>query len=364
MRDDEFDGTWEEMDGEEFLRRHSSGPKVNDLPPLTIKEWRERKLPPLDLLLGHWMSTSVRVLLAADTGLGKTNFCMALAAHAAAGKDFLHWRAHRPARVLYIDGEMSRRLYGHRIDDAERRLGCDPGDNLMCMSSEDIENFPPLNTPEGLAFLEEYIERVEERIGARLDFIFFDNVMALIQGDQKDEVGWTAVLPLINRLTKRRIGQLWVNHTGHNATRGYGSKTKEWRMDTVIHLTAAERADADICFQMEFRKARERTPASRADFEDVTIALVDDKWIGTIDEVNRGKPSDKEASTLEAFDDLVKDHKTVQRPDGQWAIKRDDWERECVRRGIVDRANQFRNLKSRLVHKKIIQCDGEWSWRT
>jgi RecA-family ATPase len=101
MKDDEFDGLWEELDGEEFLRKHSSGPKVGDLPPLTFKEWRERKLPPLDMLLGHFMSTTSRILLAADTGLGKTNFCMALAAHAAAGKDFLHWRASTGQGALY-----------------------------------------------------------------------------------------------------------------------------------------------------------------------------------------------------------------------------------------------------------------------
>jgi hypothetical protein len=357
MSDDEFDGTWEELDGEEFLRRHSSGPKVDDLPPLTPEEWRGRTLPPRDKLLGEWMSTTSRILLTADTGLGKTNFCMAIAAHAAVGQDFLHWRARRPAKVLYIDGEMSRRLFQCRIDDVVRRLGESP-DNLFCLSNEDVENFPPLNTPEGLAFLEGFIEKL-----GGVDFIFFDNVMALIQGDQKDELGWTAVLPLINRLTKRGIGQLWVHHTGHDASRGYGTKTREWRMDTVIHLTAVERADADICFQFEFRKARERTPASRTDFQDVMVALVEDKWIGTVG-VSREKPSPLETSMLKAFDDLVRDNKAVQRSDGQWAVKHDDWKNECSRRSITESDARFRSGKSRLVQKNFIECDGDWAWRT
>jgi hypothetical protein len=222
---------------------------------------------------------------------------------------------------------------------------------------EDLKNFPPLNTPEGMAYLNALLDRIG---GA--DFIVFDNVMALIQGDQKDELGWTQVLPLINALTERRIGQLWIHHTGHDASRGYGTKTREWRMDTVIHLTAVERADSDICFQLEFRKARERTPENRADYQDVTIALANDEWASEIG-ISRDKPKGKELGVLEAFDNLKKDGKAVLR-EGQWAIKADDWQRECDRCGITNTKNEFRTYKSRLVTKRIIRCDGDWSWRT
>jgi hypothetical protein len=36
-------------------------------------------------------------------------------------------------------------------------------------------------------------------------------------------------------------GQLWVHQTGHDETKGYGTKTRQWQMDVVIHLTG-ERA--------------------------------------------------------------------------------------------------------------------------
>src|SRR6516164_6665646 len=79
------------------------------LPPLTIAEWKGREdLAEPDFLLGHFLTTTSRVLLTATTGLGKTNFCMAVAIRIAAKLGFLHWRARRRARVLYIDGEMSR----------------------------------------------------------------------------------------------------------------------------------------------------------------------------------------------------------------------------------------------------------------
>src|SRR5262249_26010862 len=84
---------------------------------LTLAQWAERELPEPDFLMGSWLHTASRVLLYADTGLGKTIWAMALGMHASAGKRFLHWHAHRPCKVLYVDGEMSRRLYKRRLID-------------------------------------------------------------------------------------------------------------------------------------------------------------------------------------------------------------------------------------------------------
>ena len=56
----------------------------------------------------------------------------------------------------------------------------------------------------------------------------------------------------------------------------------EWRdriraADVVIHLTR-RRADTDVSFKLEFRKARERRPDNREDFQPVNIFWVDDSW--------------------------------------------------------------------------------------
>jgi hypothetical protein len=61
--------------------------------------------------------------------------------------------------------------------------------------------------------------------------------------------------------------------------KSYGSKAREWQMDTVI-LMKRESANeaADIQFSIEFTKARERTPRNRSDFDEVTISLRDDRW--------------------------------------------------------------------------------------
>ena len=52
---------------------------------LTLDQWRTRDLPPLDHLLGSVFHTTARILLAAATGLGKTNLSLALGMRIAAG---------------------------------------------------------------------------------------------------------------------------------------------------------------------------------------------------------------------------------------------------------------------------------------
>src|SRR5262249_20125089 len=146
-------------------------------------------------------------------------------------------------------------------------------EGMHVLSHEDVDGFAPLNTREGQALVECQIERI-----GTLDLIMFDNVMCLISGDQKDEEGWRQVLPWVRSLTRRGIGQVWLHHTGHDETRSYGTKTREWQMDTVIHLEEVKRPDTDVSFLLTFRKARERTPDNRAAFADSKVALVDDHW--------------------------------------------------------------------------------------
>ena len=95
----------------------------------------------------------------------------------------MHWPASRPFRVLYVDGEMSRRVMKERLADAVKRLGQKPaGMHLLCHEDVPDGGWHPLNTPEGQTL----IEKIIVSIGG-IDLIIFDNIMALIEGDQKDE---------------------------------------------------------------------------------------------------------------------------------------------------------------------------------
>jgi hypothetical protein len=243
--------------------------------PLTPAAWKARDLPEQDRLMGDLLTTTSRVMLAADTGLGKTLFTVALAVAMRLGRDFLHWKAHREARIMFVDGEMPRELMKERIIDAFRQAGVEPvADGMFFVSREDFEDMPPLDSEDGQTWLLALVEKV-----GGVDFIVFDNLMSLCVGDLRDEESWKSLKPLVAELTKRRIGQLWVHHTGHDKSRPYGSKTFQWMLDAVIVGEAVEEDDAaDVTFKLTFQKSRRRTPANRADFEPVKVTLAEDQW--------------------------------------------------------------------------------------
>ncbi|MFT8247282.1 AAA family ATPase, partial [Roseomonas sp. BN140053] len=224
-----------------------------------------------------------RMFIGGPTGLGKTHLGFALAAGMASGRGFLHWKAARRCRVLYIDGEMSRDLVQERLRDLARRMTGADLSGLFVLCAEDCEDlakrFPqlgflePLNTDGGQAFILKLIEML-----GGVDAVFFDNRMSLLCGDMKEEEPWTKTMPLVKELTRKRIAQIWLDHTGHNTGQLYGTKTKEWQFDAVGLLTKLERTAADIAFTLEWTKARRRKPSNRADFETVTLTMTDDAW--------------------------------------------------------------------------------------
>ena len=258
---------------------------------LSIEAWADRDLPAPERLLGDLVTRNTRMFIVGATGLGKTMLGLALAHGMATGAGFLHWRSIRPARVLYLDGEMASELIKLRSLDVVRRSDKQLAPGMLSIYSRDFEGqiearfpnigtMPPLNTPAGHRFVFSLIEAIG---GA--DAVFFDNLMSLTDGDQKEETTWSGVLPLIAALSAKRIGQVWFDHTGHDRTRQYGASAKAWRMDSVgvmTPITEDSRGRADVAFALSFDaphgKSRRRTPDNRRDFQACTIRLAGDRW--------------------------------------------------------------------------------------
>jgi AAA domain len=263
---------------------------------LTPQQWMDRDIELPDTLLGDLFSTTSRILFSADTGLGKTMLGMAWAFALGLGQHFLHWRSIRKTRVLYIDGKMPRDLMQERIELACEWFDVDPPKNgLKFLSREDYEDMEPLDTEDGQKWLDRFIERE-----GPFNFIIFDNIMSLCSAIMKEEESWQSLKPYALSLTKRHIGQLWLHHTGHDKSRAYGTKTREWQMDTVM---VGEVVDQDhVSFNLNFTKARRREPSNGGDFRNEHIELRDGQWVHRAPEIAAtGRPNKSEEIALKAL---------------------------------------------------------------
>ncbi len=333
----------------EWPRQHpESGEPVPELQAsLSSETWITRDTPPPDRLLGELITTTTRAFFVGRTGLGKTMFGFGMAYGIATGSGFLHWRSERPGRALVIDGEMPAELIRTRAVDAARRGGTPPPRKLFIYSRDTEEDFcrlfpdlgrmPPLNMEEGQNWMLALIAAL-----GGVDVVIFDNVMSLVTGDQKDELAWSGTLPLVTRLTTKRIAQIWLDHTGHNTDRQYGSSTKSWRFDLLGMMTAVpddQRQGAEIAFNLSFDypgKARRRTPENRADFEPCIIRLKDDRWTSEIATAERRK---KVSPKAKLFHDAMMDAlaRGLDCP-APGRITRVAWIAECVRRNLLEPA--------------------------
>jgi hypothetical protein len=272
-------------------------------------------------------------------------------------------RSHYRRRLLYIDGEMAQRLLKRRIAEEAQRSKAKPS-GLYVLNTGDIEDFRPLDDARGRLAVDAEIARIG---GA--DFVIFDNIMALLGGDMRDEESWRKTLDWQKSLTRRHIGQLWIHHTGHDETRSYGTKTREWQMDTVIALEEVERPETDVSFQLTFQKARERTPETRTDFVDVLIALINNRWVfETVSDKSGRKPSPLGAQFLKALVNVLAGDDVVTYR-GERAARLDAWRRECVTLGILDpgsKPDSARSLLSKhrreLIQCNLVACHDDMTW--
>ena len=326
-------------------------------PCTALADWLARDLPQPDFICGKWLTTTSRTIVNAETGIGKTLWALELGMCCAAGLRFMHWQATRPIVVLYIDGEMARRVMKKRLADAVDRVGL--RDTLPAtfhlLSHEDVPNWAPLNMPAGQIDIEKQIERI-----GHVDLIVFDNIMSLIIGDQKDEEGWTKAMPWIKSLTRRNIGQIWLHHTGHDTSRGYGTKTREWPMDIVLQFDAVERPETDVSFNLHFAKKRECEPATRDDFRDVKIALVNNQWTwGAVSDVaQRDINSDITRKFYEALC-----HATAhsgRQVNGNPAATIEEWKVQCERMGLIDTQAKAHSARTLLARHRLALVTANW----
>jgi hypothetical protein len=89
----------------------------------------------------------------------------------------------------------------------------------------------------------------------------------------KEEEPWQLTLPLVLGITALGKAQIWLDHTGHNSDRQYGTATKAWFFDAVgvmLRPDGEQARERETCFDLTFDpptgEARNRDPERWSDF--------------------------------------------------------------------------------------------------
>jgi hypothetical protein len=363
-------------------------PDADLLAALAVQAWCDLPLPPLRRLLGDVVTEAARVFLVGATGIGKTLFAYAIAAALAAGHRFLHWSCDGPVRVLVIDGEMSARMIKKRAQLIMRHQAHVPPGNLLIYSLQRADEFAarfpqlgkpaPLNTEEGRDWLLRMIALVQP------DVVILDNVMSLIAGVMKEEEPWQQTLPLVLGITELGKAQIWLDHTGWNSDRQYGTSTKGWFFDAIGLLSRPPQDvtvdERETCFDISFDppsgKARNRDPDRWTDFAPHRIRLTDDGWSHElIERDTRGKGKANGAAKVQPgvqlfHDALINALAVASTTPGETTILA--WEGECLRRDLMEpvlkeddhkdrdrKRAAFRKAKSALQAAKMLAINGD-----
>ncbi len=202
-------------------------------------------LPERETILDPILSAKSLALLYGPRGLGKTFLALGIAWAAASGGSFLGWRASRPHRVVYVDGEMA-------AVDMQRRLklfGAPPPTLDFMLADLHPGALPDLARSDGQYSLMEAWGRPE--------LVVLDNLSSLAGFQGGDPDRWSSLQRFL--ILQRRLGRalLLVHHANK---KGFQRGTNR-REDVLDLVMAMHRPDGYVPrdgarFEIHFDKAR------------------------------------------------------------------------------------------------------------
>ncbi len=176
-----------------------------------------------------------------------------------------------------------------------------------------------------------------------------------------DCLGTLSIRSASTSVPARRIGVLWINHTGLDKSRGYGTNTREWQLDTVMVAEKVDDPDADIAMRLSFPKARERQRETRDDYEPIVLRLKDDAW--TSEGAATKSKQKQEDYALELLRNAINEHgeKVPGLPASVRGVSTELWKKYCetYNLSVSDKASSrdraFDRARKMFLDKKIIR---------
>jgi len=228
--------------------------KTKALEAICVYELARRQFRLRESILSPWLCVQDLTMVFAGRGIGKTHFALGVAIAVATGGSFLDWKADKPRKVLYLDGEMSGTSMQGRI---ALHLGdTAPAEDYLRVFTPDLMEdnshlMPDLATSDGQLEIGGLIHQDTE-------LIIVDNLSCWCRtGRENDSESWHPIAEWI--LSLRRMGKavLLVHHAGKGGLQR-GTSKKEDLLDAVIGLSRPEDYEArqGARFVVEFTKGR------------------------------------------------------------------------------------------------------------
>ncbi|UVF18840.1 AAA family ATPase [Microvirga terrae] len=229
-------------------------PGVPNFETITLGELVRLKLPERQQIIAPIIPVQGLAMLYAARGIGKTHVALGLSYAVSCGGAFLRWQAHKPRRVLYLDGEMPAQALQER---ARQIIAASPHQpptedyfRLLSMDRQSLGLSLNLAKPEHQAALEPHLIGVE--------LVVIDNISTLVSGGRENDAdSWDAMQAWLLQLRRQGISVLLIHHAGRGEN-ARGTSKREDVLDTVIQLKRPEDYDPEegARFEVHLTKAR------------------------------------------------------------------------------------------------------------
>jgi hypothetical protein len=238
---------------------------------LNAEQLLRAEFPARSLMLAPWLPDKGLAMIYSPRGVGKTWIALSIAHAIASGGELLCWRAPRPRRVLYFDGEMPVTTLQERYAAVVAGSMTDTARENFRLVAADYQpdGLPDLADAEAQRFYDSAIEDGE--------LIIVDNLSTVARGlreNEADSFGPVQTWMLAQRAAGRSV--LVIHHAGKSGGQR-GTSRKEDTLDTVISLSRppgyAENEGAR--FEIRFTKARGFFGRDAEPFE---ARFFDGKW--------------------------------------------------------------------------------------
>lgn len=252
-----------------------------ELETITLGGLMDAPMTPREWLLEPWLREQESALIWAAPGVGKTMLTLSLALAVAGGGEILGWKAPKPRKVLFIDGEMP-------LDDLQGRLtylaraveGLDveaARQNLVILARHQQRHDTPFPDFGDDAQFDDIIELI---LSYGPDLVVLDNLSTLATfGDENAAADAQKVVKLLARLKQAKVGVIVVHHSGKAGKSFRGSSMLATTFEVILGLTK-DPEDALLYpgaarFQLEWSKFRHKRDATIGD-RVVTLSEVDE----------------------------------------------------------------------------------------